>query len=196
LAALKTQTLPLLKGRKSIKAQPSRTAAAQLRLLGGRSTRYLATLERRWKVSGLRTLKVVANPALTRTVARYIPATRTVEFKVALATRPDAEQREALCHEAAHAVVWDRFGQAAKPHGREWAQLVQTAGFEPVASLVRCDGVVAPSRATAMRYLHSCPVCHFSARAGRRMSKWRCPDCIGVGLPGILTIERLDPTTT
>jgi predicted SprT family Zn-dependent metalloprotease len=133
----------------------------------------------------------VINLDLTRTIARYSPAERVIEFASSFVSRSGAEQREILCHEAAHAVVFDRFGRTRRPHGPEWAVLVDSAGYRPTAALVRCQLVVARGPSPNVRYLHTCPVCHFSARAGRRMTNWRCPECARIGLPGELIVRRL-----
>ena len=89
-----------------------------------------------------------------------------------------------ICHEAAHFVVWRRHGQAARPHGPEWAALVKLAGFEPKAARVRC-GLRKATPVTAYVFRHICPVCHFSRRAARRMTRWRCPECRALGLDGV-----------
>ena len=102
--------------------------------------------------------------------------------------------REIISHEAAHVVVWDQSGHAARPHGPEWAALMRTAGFEPRATLVRCGH----RRGTydRVRIRHFCAVCHFSRFAKRRMPRWRCPECRAIGLEGKLRMERcLQPIT-
>lgn len=154
-----------------------------------RFAKHLRSLERRWNTE-LPEFAIKVNPRLTRTVARFIPGTVTVELSPsALHLRP-AQQLEILSHEAAHAVVWQRHGRLAKPHGLEWAGLIRAAGHQPTASLVRC-AVLAASKEVRASYRHTCQVCHFSAIAARRMSNWRCPECAAIGLPGMLSIERL-----
>jgi ribosomal protein L37AE/L43A len=41
-----------------------------------------------------------------------------------------------------------------------------------------------------IRYEHRCPVCHAVRFARRRMSQWRCRECVTVGLPGLLEVAR------
>lgn len=151
-------------------------------------TSYLRTLEECWDVN-LTGITVVLNRRLTRTIARCRPSACVVEISSAVLAAPPRRQREILCHEAAHAVVSQRFGRRARPHGPEWADLVRLAGHEPAPSLVRCDSGSEPKRARG-RFRHLCPVCHFSKVADRRMPRWRCPECAAIGLPGVLAVER------
>ena len=130
------------------------------------------------------------NPRLTTTLARLLVNDNLIEFNLTVARLGARSRREVICHEAAHFVVWQRHGRAARPHGPEWAALVKLAGFEPKASRVRCGQ---PKRrpATKQVFRHMCPVCHFSKRAARRMSRWRCPECRAIGLDGRFRIERV-----
>jgi SprT protein len=157
--------------------------------LAKRITSYLRTLSQRWDAD-LESVRVSLNPRLTRTVARFRPPVRTIEISGTVLAMPAVRQRDVVCHEAAHAVVWARHGRRAKPHGAEWAALVRAAGHEPMASLIRCGATLAPRRATS-RFRHTCQVCHFSSVASRRMPRWRCPECTAIGLPGTLTLERI-----
>jgi predicted SprT family Zn-dependent metalloprotease len=100
------------------------------------------------------------------------------------------DQREVICHEAAHFVVWQRHGRAARPHGPEWAALVSLAGFEPKATRVGC-GLPRRRPVVTSAFRHICPVCHFSKRSARRMPRWRCPECRAIGLDGSLRVERI-----
>ena len=157
--------------------------------LARRIAAYTTSLEELW-ASDLRGLTFSVNPRLARTIARFVPDAHTIELGAAVLQMRTAEQREVLCHEAAHAVIWKRCGRRAKPHGPEWASLMRLAGHQPSASRVRCE-VVVGERRPRQRYRHVCRVCHFSAVAAKRMPAWRCPECTTVGLPGLLAIERL-----
>jgi ribosomal protein L37AE/L43A len=66
---------------------------------------------------------------------------------------------------------------------------MRQAGFEPRASLIRCGHRV--QRNATTRFRHTCPVCHFSRTAKRRMTSWRCPECRAIGLEGELRIQRI-----
>jgi predicted SprT family Zn-dependent metalloprotease len=154
-----------------------------------RPSASLQALARLWKHSRISRLQVAVNPRLRATIARWQPPAAIIEISPDAAGRGAGALREIICHEAAHVVVWDRHGRTARPHGKEWAALVRAAGFEPRASLVRC-GHQTRRPPPAATYNHTCPVCHFSKRARRRMTRWRCPECRAVGLDGTLRIER------
>jgi SprT protein len=95
---------------------------------------------------------------------------------------------EVLCHELAHIAVYERFGSSARPHGKEWAELVQKAGYEPrVRIRVDGDGLSKPSR----KYEHICPVCQSVRYARRAMTRWRCGTCSDAGLDGQLLIRSI-----
>jgi len=95
---------------------------------------------------------------------------------------------EVLCHELAHIAVYERFGSAAKPHGKEWAGLVQKAGYEPRVRIgIDGDGVSKQAR----KYEHLCPVCQSVRYAGRAMTRWRCGTCTDAGLEGQLLIRSI-----
>jgi predicted SprT family Zn-dependent metalloprotease len=149
---------------------------------------YLRALARLWKHADLERIPVRTNARLTVSAGRWNAPAGVIEI-ARLSSRTDRKRREVLCHEAAHAVVWARHGRKAKPHGPEWQALMRQAGFEPRASLIRCGHRTEPKIGQAFR--HTCPVCHFSKRAKRRMSLWRCPECRAAGLEGALRIERV-----
>jgi predicted SprT family Zn-dependent metalloprotease len=149
---------------------------------------YLRVLAKLWKRPDLEQLQFRVNEHLVSTIARWVPSTDVIELSPSAARR--RVRREVVCHEAAHRVVWERYGRRARPHGAEWRALVRAAGFDPKATLVRCGE--RHRRATdAPMFRHVCLVCQFSKRAKRRMVRWRCPECRAVGLEGILRIERV-----
>jgi len=149
----------------------------------------LSSLAVAWKHSRVSQLDIVVNPSLRSTLARWLPPNNFLEISTAAKSRGARTLREIISHEAAHVVVWDRSGGAARPHGPEWAALMRTAGFRPRATLVRC-GHRCGIRQHRARIRHFCPVCHFSIFAKRRMPRWRCPECRAVGLEGGLETER------
>lgn len=151
---------------------------------------YLRSLAKLWKHPRIAKLQIEVNRRLTSTVARCVTGGDVIELSPAAARRGTRLQKEVVCHEAAHSVVWERYGRAARPHGAEWRALVRAAGFEPKATLVRCGERRRPATDTAA-FRHVCPVCQFSKRAKHRMSRWRCPECRAVGLEGALRIERV-----
>ena len=152
---------------------------------GSRSLRYLRSLAQLWRYPGVSRLRLRINPRLTATLARVLVNEKLIEFSKTVARLDARNRREMICHEAAHFVVWQRHGAAARPHGPEWAALVRLAGFEPKASRVRC-GQSQRRLGGETLFRHKCPVCHFSKHAARRMPRWRCPECRAIGLPGRL----------
>jgi predicted SprT family Zn-dependent metalloprotease len=151
---------------------------------------YLRSLAKLWKHPRVARLQIEVNHRLSSTVARCVADGNIIELSPSAARRGTRLQREMVCHEAAHSVVWERYGRAARPHGTEWRALVRAAGFEPKATLVRCGERRRQATDTTV-FRHVCPVCQFSRRAKRRMSRWRCPECRAVGLEGALRIERV-----
>lgn len=143
-----------------------------------------------WRCNAVRGVDVGRNAALRSSLGRWNRGKNRIELSdAALADR--RRRKEILCHEAAHAAL-DLMGKRAlRPHGPEWQGLVRAAGFEPKASLVRCGHTLVRRRPVGT-YQHTCSVCQFSKRAKRRMSSWRCPECVELGLDGRLKIERID----
>ena len=152
-------------------------------------TRYLCLLGRAWQYPGVSQLQFRFNRRLTSTIARLLATDGIIELSPTVVGLGSRDRREVICHEAAHFVVWQRRGRAVRPHGSEWAALVKLAGFEPKATRVRC-GQPPRTPAPKQAFRHTCVVCHFSRRAARRMSRWRCPECRAIGLDGSLRIER------
>jgi predicted SprT family Zn-dependent metalloprotease len=150
---------------------------------------HLASLADAWREARISRLNVAVNPNLRSTLARWIPPSNVLEISATVKSRGTRAIREIITHEAAHVVVWDRSGRAARPHGQEWSALMRAAGFEPRATLVRC-GLRIGGRGH-VRVRHFCSVCHFSRIAKRRMPRWRCPECRAIGLEGKLEVERL-----
>ena len=150
----------------------------------------LKFFDKLWAEPHVRTLAIQVNSRLRATVARCVASKGVIEISPSVERRTIRSQREVVCHEAAHYVVWHRHGRTARPHGPEWAALVTAAGFQPEAKAIRC-GTTGERRRPVSVFRHICPVCQFSKRAKRRMSRWRCPECRAVGLEGALRIERL-----
>lgn len=151
---------------------------------------YLRSLAKLWKHPRIAKLRIGVNPLLTSTVARCVTGVDIIELSPSAARRGARLQLEILCHEAAHSVVCERYGRAARPHGAEWRALVRAAGFGPRATLARC-GQRRRRVADTPTFRHVCPVCQFSKRAKRRMPAWLCPECRAIGLDGALRIERV-----
>jgi SprT protein len=150
---------------------------------------YLHSLATLWNQPSVETLPIEVNQRLSRAAGRWVPARRAIQLSPRTLAKDVRFRREVLCHEAAHAVVSKLRGPKAKPHGPEWRELVRAAGFEPSATAIRCG--IPRQAAPQAAFRHTCPVCHFSKRAKRRMPRWRCPECRAAGLEGTLRIERV-----
>jgi SprT protein len=100
---------------------------------------------------------------------------------------------EIISHEIAHLVVFERHGRGRRPHGVEWKDLMRNIGLTPRVRVhlapkeTALAGIPALAR---VRYEHRCPVCHAVRFARRRMSQWRCRECVTYGLPGQLEVSR------
>lgn len=161
--------------------------------------RLLSTWAPIWNRPALEdSITVEVSTRLERALARALPERRVVRLAAAVAQGPETGLAEVLCHEAAHLVVHERHGRQARPHGREWAQLMRAAGYSP---RVRVDpaelGIVMPKRRRRAqprrrRYLyeHRCPVCQTQRMAGRPVRQWRCEVCSAAGLSGELEVWR------
>ena len=150
----------------------------------------------RWGLPGFeRALTITFSRRFRSRLGRCTPASREIRLAAFLVDAPVALLAEVLCHEAAHAAVYELHGSGLKPHGSEWKRLMQQVGFEPrvrfPAALLSVDSVV--QRRRAGRYwLHQCPVCHASRVAKTQVGRWRCASCVKAGLDGRLVVTRID----
>ena len=87
-----------------------------------------------------------------------------------------------------------------RPHGPEWAALMEAAGYPPRARVdPQLLGIEMPkgnSRARRQKrkryvYDHRCPVCHNHRTSGRVVHHWRCAPCVDAGMKGELVVTRL-----
>jgi predicted SprT family Zn-dependent metalloprotease len=143
-----------------------------------------------WAHPRVSSLRVVVNKRLQATLARWMPPADVIQVSPAAAERGQNVLRQIVAHEAAHVVVWDRYGRIVRPHGPEWMDLMRAAGTEPQAVLMRC-GERYHRKAPSLCFRHFCPVCHFERMAKRRVATWRCPECQAIGLPGGLNVEQI-----
>lgn len=145
----------------------------------------------RWGTPSLvKSLRIEFSPRLVRAFGRCYQERRLIRLTPSLLDSQSHLLAEILCHEAAHAAVYLRHGEAAKPHGEEWEALMRTVGFQP---RVRIPVAVRPAgrpKGEHPLYLHRCPVCERSRRASRPMRAWRCRDCVGTRSGGRLVIRR------
>lgn len=164
-------------------------------------------LTKRWGLSRSElAARLRLNPRLTRSVARYRRETGVIELGPRF-FHFRTRRKEVLCHELAHVAVELLYGKPVRPHGIEWRNLVESAGFVAHARLPvtpgRCadlprTGEYPPSDGPGYRpaeihyvYEHRCPVCQMIRRARRPVGQWRCANCVAADLPGTLSITRI-----
>lgn len=149
-----------------------------------------------WGLPGLeRRLRISFSPRLSRSLGRCTPRTGRIALHPALSTAPRARLAEVLCHEAAHVATYELYGEAARPHGPEWAALVTAAGFRPKHKSVDPNALPSKlSHESRKLFEHVCPVCQSAWLARRRMPRWRCSYCLADGLTGELVITERSTT--
>jgi predicted SprT family Zn-dependent metalloprotease len=129
---------------------------------------------------------------LRRSLGRCRPAAGRISLHSDLQHSLRHRFPEVLCHEAAHIAVYKLFGVGARPHGAEWATLVEAAGFE--ASTHSTEPLLPHDRPPAfsgvLEYEHRCPVCHAVRFARRPVPRWRCAECLESGLSGEFVVTH------
>ena len=155
---------------------------------------WLAEWARTWSIPTLaERVQLEISRRLRTSLGRCHPSTGKIRLHPALLEEPEELLREVACHEAAHVAVYLRHGNAARPHGPEWAELMRAAGFEPRARMK--PAVLSQKFRRAVRprilYQHRCPVCSASRVARRPVRRWRCRPCRESGLKGTLEISTL-----
>ena len=143
------------------------------------------------------------SPRLRRSVAQAWPARSLITISSTVPPDPELLD-EVICHEFAHLVAHRRIGLNEPPHGPTWRALVREGGHAPALSLdgsrlassesdstTRVRVGPGPAVQVGQRFRHQCPVCDFSRIAARRVTAWRCRDCLASGLDGLLIIHRI-----
>jgi predicted SprT family Zn-dependent metalloprotease len=157
-----------------------------------RLKRRLSHWLRVWEVPELAaTLRIEFSPRLKRAFGRCYQEERLIRLTPSLLDSQSHLLAEILCHEAAHAAVYERDGADAQPHGTEWEELMRQVGFEPrvrIPVVVRSDAK--KSARDRVVYLHRCPNCELERHAARPMHDWRCRTCVTTGNEGRLVIRR------
>lgn len=178
----------------SVRAKSADRQSGELQRISRQAVRLRRKWARVWRAPELRNAgSLQFNPRLTRTVARWVLATGCLEVGPRF-FESVRNQTAILCHEYAHAATVLRFGPAVRPHGPEWRRFVLIAGFEPVA---RHRGMSPTARSPSRRLVeaatfeHRCLVCQSVRLGRRRMTRWRCAQCVQDGLPGGLSIRAL-----
>ncbi len=170
----------------------------------------LAHWARLWRLPGLEQRVTVAfSHNMRRSLGRCLPCKGRIRLNSILLRRWRPALEEVLCHELAHAAVFELHGGQCRPHGPEWVELMEKAGFPPRLKIFldqkkkpveprRRPALVpgpapapAPVAAATMVYVHRCPVCSHVVRLARRPNRnWRCAACRAAGRRGKLRITR------
>ncbi len=141
-----------------------------------------------WGLPGFeQNLTIRFSQRLTRSLGRCDPAAGILTLRSGLLA---TQIPYILCHEAAHIAAFLRFGPGLRPHGPEWASLVVLAGFQPT---VHSPGITrlsphSPGQPGSFRYAHRCLVCQATRWSRRPIRRWRCAECLAIGLSGELQI--------
>ena len=147
-------------------------------------TQALARWAKRWGTPALiRRVRIAYSPRLRRSLGRVRPKSGIITLHAWLATAPQSTLLEVLCHEAAHVAAYMLHGSRAKPHGPEWRELVQVAGYEPVTRL-HCPGLPVEEPSTQPlppRKRCRCPVCGTDYFVRRLRSQDHCSVCLQHG---------------
>lgn len=155
----------------------------------------LQQCEETWNAPGLAgSVEIQVSPRMKRTLGRALLQKRIIRLAGFVVRGPQDALREVLVHEAAHIVAFDRFGTGIRPHGRQWAELMEQAGL-PARARVDPTTIGLPThpptrRRTRTIYEHRCPACQARRLARRAMRRWQCAACLEAGLPGKLEILR------
>ena len=149
-------------------------------------------VEEYFELWGMRELSESVSIEFSQRLTRSLGRTQVANHDIRLNTLLEKEGQdlldEVLCHELAHIAVYEHFGPAAKPHGKEWAELVEKAGYEP---RVRIGLEGAEVTKQARKFEHICPVCQTVRYAAREMTRWRCSACTDAALEGVLLIRSI-----
>ena len=160
----------------------------------------LRRLEQVWNLPDLAaSTRVLVSNRMTRSLARVRPDTRVIRIAAAVAAGPLAALEEVIGHEAAHIAAHTRAEKRIRPHGREWAALMEQAGYPPRARVdARLLGIEMPTTGGRRRrrkhyiYDHRCPVCQNHRSSGRVVRSWRCGPCVDAGMKGELVVTRFE----
>jgi predicted SprT family Zn-dependent metalloprotease len=155
--------------------------------------RLLRRWTRLWGLPGLEdALTITFSPRLQRALGRCVPAQGRITLHTSLASARVDKVAAVLCHEAAHVGAFMLHGRRIRPHGAEWAALVQSAGFLPHVSVRRraVTGTAQAQHSPAFRFEHRCPVCHNQRWARRSVPQWRCAECVAAGLEGRFVVIK------
>ena len=134
-------------------------------------------------------IRVEFSSRMTRSLGRTQSLRKIIRLNSKLSTSLGGHLEEVLCHELAHIAAIHKFGRSIRPHGKEWQALVRQASYAPNIRMVLNGQCNTSPRTNTFR--HVCPVCHSERIAKRRMTRWRCKNCVENSLNGKLHIEEV-----
>ena len=155
---------------------------------------FLASLGTIWNIGSLDDrLTLMFSKRMIRSLGNYRPDSGVIRLNKTLADpRNEKVLREVLCHEAAHAAVLFLYGRGCKPHGPEWRALVEAAQYPPRAQIPQKEVHGRPHtvKKKGYRYTHRCLDCGKIFHSRRTDRRWRCKQCLNLGLDGFLKLVR------
>ena len=125
-------------------------------------------------------------------------SSRTAEYEIRIARRLfedglEAQWRDTVRHEVAHAYVFETVGPEVQPHGTAWKEAARRAAADPVARYEGDDVVDGD-------YVFACPNRCFDRRYVRRSKRikrpgqYRCRDCDARAISHDVDARPADPT--
>lgn len=91
-------------------------------------------------------ISVEFSSRMTRSLGRCYPERKLIRIAQFVREESDALVQEVLCHEAAHVAAHHLYGSSIRPHGPEWKELMQRAGFPPSVRYNRVALFAPPTR--------------------------------------------------
>ena len=146
-----------------------------------------------WGIPGLsKKVTISYSSRLSRTLARCRPLKAHIALRSDLIGAPYPLLEEIVCHEFAHLATYKLYGLKAKPHGKQWRELMCKVGYEPRIRIQAPSfpGHLRNQRISSPLFEHRCPVCQAVRIARRPVTNWRCAHCLDAGLEGAMDITR------
>ncbi len=149
-----------------------------------------------WQLPALNSaVSIAPNKRLRRSLGRCHPTTGRISLHPSILEEREEILKEVLCHEVAHVAAYLLHGPTIRPHGREWAILMEKAGFVPRARMEpsRLSEAAKKMMVPQVFYRHHCPECDAARLALRPIRRWRCGACRDEGREGALDITTASP---
>ncbi len=128
-----------------------------------------------------------------RSLGRCAPSKLEVRVANFVVDGPTELLEEVLCHESAHAAAFELHGPQVRPHGREWRELMEKAGFPARLHIPLPDSMARRvGRRSGAVWEHRCRECGATRLARRPVRQWHCLVCHRAGLSSAIEIRRLE----